>query len=74
MADAAKDGGLTADSPWRTDKTTRSGVITYNKDGGKLVEKLLGAFSYSLRADGVNLTDASSCGTGTGGRPLAPGY
>ena len=75
MADPAKDGGLTADSPWRTDKAARSSAITYNKDAGKLVEKLIGASPYSLRADGVNLTDAASCGGGIGGNTaLAPGY
>ena len=74
MADVAKSGGLTADSPWRTDKATRSAAITYNTDAGTPVEQLVGANSYSLRADGVNLTDASSCGGGTGGGPIAPGY
>lgn len=74
MADEAKDGGLKANSPWRTDISTRSEAITYNKDAGKPVEKLVGANSYSLRADGVNLTDASSCGGGTVAGPIAPGY
>jgi len=76
MADEAEDGGLKADSPWRTDKAIRSAAITYNKEAGKPVEKLVGASSYSLRADGVNVTDSSSCGggSGAGGTPIAPGY
>jgi hypothetical protein len=77
MADQAKDGGLTADSPWRTDTTARSEAITYNKDAGKLVYQLTGADSYALRADVVNVTDSSSCGGGSGtpgGSPVAPGY
>ncbi len=75
MADVAKDGGLAANSPWRTDTAARSEAITYNKDAGKLVYLLTGANSYSLRADGVNLTDSSSCGGGSGGTPpIAPGY
>lgn len=75
MADEAQDGGLKADSPWRTDIATRSEAITYNKAAGKTVYKLTDANSYSLRADGVNLADSSSCGNGTpGGAPVAPGY
>jgi hypothetical protein len=77
MADEAQDGGLKANSPWRTDVPTRSEAITYNKEAGKLVEKLVDANSYSLRADLVNLTDSSSCGGGSGtpgGTPIAPGY
>jgi len=75
MADPAKDGGLTANSPWRTDNAVRSEAITYNKDAGKTVEKLVGASPYSLRADGVNMTDGSACGGGTpGGAVIAPGY
>lgn len=77
MADEAQDGGLKADSPWRTDIAARSEAITYNKEAGKLVYKMTGANSYSLRADGVNLTDSSSCGAGSGtsgGTPPAPGY
>ena len=77
MADVAKDGGLAANSPWRTDVPTRSEAITYNKDAGKLVYILTGADSYALRADGVNVTDSSSCGGGSGtpgGPPIAAGY
>lgn len=75
MADVAKDGGLTADSPWRTDTAARSESITYNKDAAKLVYILTGANSYALRADMVNVTDSSICGGGTpGGPPVAPGY
>jgi len=74
MADEAQDGGLKADSPWRTDIPTRSEPITYNKEAGKTVYKLTGASSYSLRADGVNVTDSSSCGGALVGAPVAPGY
>jgi hypothetical protein len=75
MADEAKDGGLKANSPWRTDTAARSAAITYNKDAGKTVEKLTGANSYALRADMVNLTDSITCGGGGGGGgPITPGY
>jgi hypothetical protein len=77
MATQAEDGGLTADSPWRTDTAARSEAITYNKEAGKTVFKLTGADSYALRADLVNVTDSSVCGGGTstpGGSPVAPGY
>ncbi len=77
MADPAKLGGLTADSPWRTDTAARSAAITYNKDAGKPVEQLVGASPYALRADGVNVADGSVCGGGPsapGGAPVAPGY
>jgi len=74
MADEAKDGGLKASSPWRTDTAARSAAITYNKDAGKTVEKLTGANSFALRADMVNLTDSIACGGGGGGGPVAPGY
>jgi hypothetical protein len=74
MADEAKDGGLKANSPWRTDIAALSAVITYNKDAGKPVEKLIGANSYALRADMVNLTDSIACGGSGGGGPVAPGY
>lgn len=75
MADEAKDGALKANSPWRTDTTARSEAITYNKDAGKTVEKLIGAGSYALRADMVNLTDSIACGGGGGGGgPITPGY
>lgn len=75
MADEAKDGGLKADSPWRTDTAARSAVITYNKDADKTVEKLTSANSYALRADMVNLSDSIACGGGGGGGgPITPGY
>jgi hypothetical protein len=77
MADEAEDGGLKADSPWRTDTAARSEAITYNKEAGKPVFVLTGADSYALRADGVNVVDSSSCGGGSGtpgGSPIAPGY
>jgi len=75
MADVAKDGGLAATSPWRTDTPERSGVVTYNVDNGFVVEELTGANSFSLRADGINLTDTATCGGGgDGGGPAAPGY
>jgi hypothetical protein len=76
MADVAKDGGLAANSPWRTDTPARSGVVTYNVDNGFEVEKLTGANSFALRADMVNVTDSAACGVGggTGGAPIAPGY
>jgi len=77
MADEAEDGGLKANSPWRTDVPTRSEAITYNKEAGKTVEKLVGANSFALRADGVNVADSSTCGGGSGtpgGGPIAPGY
>lgn len=75
MADVAKDGGLAANSPWRTDTLARSGVVTYNVDNGFVVEKLTGANSFALRADEVNVTDAAACGGGgDAGGPAAPGY
>ena len=74
MADEAKDGGLRANSPWRTDIAARSEAITYNLDAGRTVEKMTGANSFSLRADLVNLTDSMVCGGGGGGGPIAPGY
>jgi hypothetical protein len=76
MADVAKDGGLAANSPWRTDTPARSGVVTYNVDNAFEVEKLTGANSFALRADLVNVTDAAVCGGGggNGGGPIAPGY
>jgi hypothetical protein len=77
MANEAEDGGLAANSPWRTDVAARSEAITYNKEAGKLVFKLTGADSYALRADGVNVADSSVCGGGAatpGGSPVAPGY
>jgi hypothetical protein len=74
MADEAKDGGLKANSPWRTDAAARSAAITYNKTAGKTVEKLVGANSFALRADMVNLTDSIVCGGGSSSGPSAPGY
>ena len=74
MADVAKSGALKADSPWRTDTTARSGVITYNVDNAKTVEKLTVADSYALRGDLVNLTDSNACGGGASPGPIAPGY
>lgn len=74
MADEAKDGGLRANSPWRTDTAARSEAITYNKDAGRTVEKMTGANSFALRADLVNLTDSLACGGGEAVGPVAPGY
>jgi len=74
MADEAKDGGLKANSPWRTDIAARSEAITYNKDAEKTVEKVTGANSFALRADLVNLTDSLACGGGEAVGPIAPGY
>ena len=74
MADEAKDGGLKANSPWRTDTAARSEAITYNKTAGKTVEKLTNANSFALRADMVNLTDSIACGGGGSSGPTVPGY
>jgi hypothetical protein len=74
MADEAKNGGLKANSPWRTDTAARSQAITYNSDAGKTVEKLTGANSFALRADMVNLTDSIACGGAAPSGPTAPGY
>lgn len=74
MADEAKDGGLKANSPWRTDIAARSEAITYNLDAGRPVEKVTGANSFSLRGDLVNLVDSLACGGGEAEGPIAPGY
>ncbi len=74
MADESYDGALKSDSPWKTNTSSRSEAITYNKEAGKTVEKLLNANSYALRADMVNVSDSTACGTGSGNKPIAPGY
>lgn len=80
MASAAKGGALADDSPWRTDRVEPDGpqlseAVTYNADAGLTVDSVVGANSYALRADLVNVTDASACGGGSDDdRPIAPGY
>ena len=77
MASSAKGGALSDDSPWRTDTPARSEAVTYTADstlGPTAVDPVLGADSKALRADMVNVTDAAACGSGGGGRPIAPGY
>ena len=74
MAGTTSGGSLADTSPWRTDNT-RSEAITYNTTGFT-VDPIVGANSFALRADLVNVTDAAVCGgtSTTGGRPVAPGY
>lgn len=76
MATVAKGGALAEDSPWRTDTATRSSPITYAVDNALTVDPLVGASSFALRADMVNVTDAAACGGagGPGTGPIAPGY
>jgi hypothetical protein len=74
MAPTAKGGPLADTSSWRTDTLTAS--LTYSVDAGQTVDPILGANSNALRADLVNVTDASACAGGRPGegRPVAPGY
>jgi len=76
MADAAKMGGLAADSPWRTDTVLRSEAVNYNVDNALTVEQLAGADSYAPQGDAINDYDSAVCtvGGGNGGGPPAPGY
>lgn len=75
MATVAKGGALAEGSPWRTDTATRSSPITYAVDNALTVDSIAGASSFALRADMVNVTDASACGgSREPGAPIAPGY
>lgn len=73
MATTAEDGGLAANSPWRTDTSVYSAVITYNEAAGKPVEILTGANSFALSANQVNVTDFDACGGGVA-PATTPGY
>jgi 3-mercaptopyruvate sulfurtransferase SseA len=73
MADEAKFGALTADSPWRTDVPERSDPITYNDDNGVAVEQLTGAISNAASASAIEQYDETVC-AGGGDGPPAPGY
>lgn len=76
MATVAKGGALADDSPWRTDTPQRSIAIAYAVDNALTVDPLIGANSYALREDAVNVADSSVCGGAAppGGAPVAPGY
>lgn len=74
MATNLKGGGLADDSPWRTDTPQRTPVVTYAADNALTVEPLVGASSYALRADMVNVIDAAACGGRSDPGPVAPGY
>lgn len=76
MATVAKGGPLADASPWRTDTAALTANLTYAVDNALTVDPIAGANSTSLRADLVNVTDASVCAGGRPGegRPVAPGY
>ena len=74
MATVAKGGALAEGSPWRTDTVQRSSPITYAVDNAIEVDSIVGASSFALRGDMVNVTDASACGSPDDGAPIAPGY
>jgi 3-mercaptopyruvate sulfurtransferase SseA len=74
---ASQGGMLQEDSPWRTDMTTRSESITYNKPNGYPLATGGKYNSYAQQGDAISRSDLAVCGkTGENLKtvPPAPGY
>ena len=73
----AKGGPLQEDSPWRTDSTTRSESISYNKFHGYAPAAEGSYNSYAEKGDAISRSDLEICGKTARNvtvTPIAPGY